>query len=226
MIELFIIIGLLIYIGFLYYRLRRNKSYIDTIKQDKQKPRETEVLDHTQTDYISTKEAGVSNYNSRDDFFSQEIINFIFSDKGTKTFLHYTAYQLDADGIISEGFKFVTSFYKTAEEVRLDMTDLAYKHNRLSAYGRFVIVISIDEKLYRHFLEETLKVSSYDVFVEQLLTEKPPFLNEDSDMIYTLHHKFIKGYFDFRTGQIVKNPDFNPSFCSGLFEKNLKKLSV
>jgi hypothetical protein len=62
--------------------------------------------------------------------------------------------------------------------------------------------------------------------VEQLLTEKPPFLNEDSDMIYTLHHKFIKGYFDFKTGKIIKNPDFNPSFCSGLFEKNLKKLSV
>jgi hypothetical protein len=224
MIEIFIIVGLLVYIGFLYYRLRQNKSYINTIKQKEySKPAEAGDIK------IENQHSDPSerlNSNIRHDFFSQDIIDFIFSTKGTKTFMHYTAYQSDADSIVSGGFQFVTSFYKTAEEVRNDMTDLAYKHNRLSAYGKFVVVISIDKELYRHFLDETLKISSYDVFVEQILTEKPPFLNEDSDMIYTLHHKFIKGYFDYQTGKIVKNPDFNPSYCSGFFEKNLKKLIV
>jgi hypothetical protein len=224
MIDILIIIGLLVYIGFLYYRLRKSKTYINNIKQEK--TNNSSEISNTITEKLPSDKLDTPDYNARTDIFSQEIIDFIFSRDGTKTFLHYTAYQSDANSIVSEGFQFVTSFYKTAEEVRNDMTDLAYKHNRLSAYGRFVIVISIDKDLYHHFLDETLKISSYDIFVEQILTEKPPFLNEDSDMIYTLHHKFIKGYFDFETGKIIKNPDFNPTFCSGLFEKNLKKLSV
>lgn len=224
MIEIFIIIGLLVYIGFLYYQLRKRKKYIDIFNQEKSG--DTAEINHAKTEEFNSEEPCRANNNERDNFFSQKIIDFIFNGDAAKTFLHYTAYQSDADNIVSEGFQFVISFYKTAEEVRNDMTDLAYKHNRLKAYGRFVIVISIDKHLYNHFLDQTLKISSYDVFVEQILTEKPPFLNEDSDMIYTFHHKFIKGYFDFETGKIVKNPDFNPTYYSGLFEKNLKKLSV
>jgi hypothetical protein len=225
MIEILIIIGLLIYIGFLYYKLSKNRVRNDQIKAEEEN---TDKNTYKEDDYrISPfNQSDSDTHKARNNIFSKEIISFIFDQDNTKSFLHYTAYQSDADKIISEGFKFVTSFYKTAEEVRNDMTDLAYKHNLLSAYGRFVVVICIDKTLYEHFLDETLKITAYDVFVEQILTEKPPFLNEDSDMIYTLHHKFIKGYFDYKTGKIVENPHFNPTFCSGIFEKNLQKLSI
>jgi len=220
MIELIILIGLLLYIGYLHYRLMKHKI------QDTSSNPKSYVSPNYRPVEFSPFTRSKEIIEVRDDFYNSEMLRFIFGRTATKVFIHYTRNEIDAGRILSEGFQFVTSFYKTAEEVRNDRTDLIYKHNQLKPFGNYVIVIAIDRTLYEHFLRQTSRLEAYEVFVEQILTEKPPYLNEDSDMVYTLHHRFVKGYFNYQTGMIVKNPDFKPSYHSGIFEENLRKLSV
>ena len=49
-------------------------------------------------------------------------------------------------------------------------------------------------------------------------------MDENSDEIYTLPKQFIKGYFNYMEGTIIKNPDFDFNYMPPQFEENLKKL--
>ena len=229
MLEIFIIIGLLLYIAFIHYQSGRQKKNVNPIGKTEDKNQ----IHYSQYDDVNSNywSHNVNNKDSanpagREDFFSEEALEFIFDRPNSKLFLHYTSEQSVANKILSEGFKFATSFYKTTEEVYYDLTDLIYKHNKMKAYGRFVIVICIDKTLYNNFLKEIQKFSSYEIFVEQILTETPSYLNEESDEIYQLHPKFIKGCIDYKSGKIIKNPDFAPSYDSMTFKENLKKFDV
>jgi hypothetical protein len=224
--ELLLIGLLIVYIGYLHYLLAKKKIRIKELEG---------WMKNIYSDYDSSshkkfnQEAEYSqekNEDHRDMILKKHILDFIFeNEKGRKIFLHYTKEEEDAKKILKEGFKFVDSFYKTAEEVRSDETDLIYKHNRQKSYGNYVIVISIDKDIYNYYLKETDKTPSYEIVVEQLLTEKPPYLNDDSEMIYTLHHKFVKGYFNYIEGNIIENQYFNPTYNSYQFYENLKKLT-
>jgi len=61
---------------------------------------------------------------------------------------------------------------------------------------------------------------------ENILTEEPPFRNDNSDMVYQLSSKFIKGYINYRTGEIIKNPNFDPWYNSPEFQKNIDSLKT
>ena len=223
----FLIIALLIiYIGYLHFllirkttRLREFDRYMEKIKNKYGEERVKNIYDTS-----ATAEEKVAD--KREMILKEHILDFMFeNEKARKIFIHYTKEEDDAKKILKEGFKFVDSFYKTAEEVRNDETDLIYKHNRHKSYGNNIIVISIDKDIYNYYLKETDKVPSYEIVVEQLLTEKPPYLNDDSEMIYTLHHNFVKGYINYVTGKVVENPDFNPTYNTNQFYENLKKLT-
>ena len=226
MFEVIIIMGLLCYIGFLHYQLMRRKVQIDSLEDElKSESHETRGEAPNQSFVISSSKVDHQNY-EKNGFLTDEILNWIFDRKNTKIFLHYTREKSVAKSILENGFKFVTSFYKTAEEVRHDITDLTYKHNRLKAFGDYLIVIAIDKDLYTYFLNETYKFPSYDVFVEQILSQDHPILNEDSDMVYTLDHRFIKGYINLNRGEVVRNPDFIPAYSSEIFRENLRRLTI
>ena len=59
---------------------------------------------------------------------------------------------------------------------------------------------------------------------ENILTEKPPVKNENSDQVFILPTQFIKGVVNFRTGEILRNENFNPGFVSPGFSKNIEML--
>mgnify|MGYP006289367043 CR=1 FL=1 len=226
MLEVFIIIGLLCYIGFLHYQLVRRKAQIESLNDgEKSETYDEQEGDLSQNFDIPSSQSGFEQFGEYS-FLTDKMLEWIFERDNTKIFLHYTREKSDADSILENGFKFVTSFYKTAEEVRHDITDLTYKHNRLKAFGDYLIVIAIDIDLYHYFMKATYKFPSYDVFVEQILSLDHPFLNEDSDMVYTLDHRFIKGYIDLKRGEVIHNSCFDPAYSSEVFEENLRKLTI
>jgi hypothetical protein len=216
--ELIIVVLLIIYIGYIHFLLSKKNIQLKRF-QERLNYIHGEIHENIEKEPGKTTE-------KRDYLLDKDILDFIFeNDKARKIFVHYTKDKEDADKILEEGFKFIDSFYKTAEEVRNDITDLLYKHNRHKSYGDYLIIISIDKDIYNYYLKQTDKVPSYEIVVEQLLTEKPPYLNEDSEMVYTFHHKFVKGYVNYVNGEIVENHDFNPTYNSNNFYENLKKLT-
>lgn len=160
-----------------------------------------------------------------DKLLEDQIMQFMFEDEITmKIFLHYTRDENIAQKIMGEGFKFVNSFYKTAEPIINDQLDLMYKHSMHKFFGPIVVVIAVSNKVY-HFYEEKLHdLHVLDVKTEQILTETKPEINENSDEVYLLPNQYIKGYFNYVSGDIVTNPDFNPHYDSSIFKQNLEKL--
>jgi hypothetical protein len=156
-----------------------------------------------------------------DHFWDGKIQQFLFEqEKDLIIFLHYTFKKTSADNILKTGFKFY-DFDKTALKANNYPTELNYNHNIRRQFGEYVVVICFSRDLYLRYLAEIDKTSKIHIKVEEVLAEKPPFINDDQEMVYTLHHKYIKGYFNYATCEIVPNPDYDPYFDSEEFMKNI-----
>lgn len=223
--EITILVLLLAVIAGLYYQLSKKKYFIRSILeklniQDRKTYKEElfRVLSK-----MRMFEFGKAI--TRDEFFSDQIINYIFEAKEERrVFLHYTQEEEVAKTILKEGFRFKYSFYKTADKVFKDKLYLIYKHNHNKYYGKYVMVISISREIYEQYAGKLKKIALPGTAVEQLLTEVPPFMDENDEVVYTLSPRFLKGYFNYEDGEIVSNPDFDPDYRSPVFDENLKKI--
>jgi len=158
----------------------------------------------------------------RDYFLMPDIQDFIFNNhKNSYIFLHYTTEDYIARKIIDEGFRFYT-FDKTVTKIQNDLIDLNYNHLLRKPFGKFVIVICISRKIYEKYLNLINQSENNYLKVEEILTTETVFSNKNGENRYMLHPKFVKGYFNYQTGVMVKNPEFDSNFDSELFMKNIK----
>jgi hypothetical protein len=219
------IVALLGYIIFLHIQLIKKNLFIEsTVKRlsgiEKNRSAE-EMMQFLQ----EIRKA--SHYNSffTDKLFEEKPLGFLLeNEKDSRIYIHYTKSENDARNIIREGFMFEDSFYKTALPVSKDKLDLMIKHNGRKSFGDYLIVLTFSDKIFDHYSAEIEKKGIKGCSVENVLTEKLPFKNENADMVYQLSNRFVKGFINHQTGEITRNPDFNPAYDSPLFEKNLDRL--
>ena len=223
--ELGLFLILIVIIGYLYLQLKKKNNYIQLIF-DKLNIQDPEIKKEELTNILSKLQiVELTKIITKDKFFNDNILNYIFEDtEEIKLFLHYTKEKTIADKVLKEGFQFRYSFYKTANKITQDRLDLIYKHSRSKYFGKNVLILSISTKIYNYYREELKKISPPEAFVEQILTEVPPFHDENNDVIYVFSNKFVKGYFNYETGEITVNPEFNPNYDCDIFEKNLARL--
>lgn len=220
-----IIIGLLGYIIFLHIQLAKKNLFIEsTVKRlsgiEKSWSAE-EMMKFLQ------EIRKVSHYSSffTDKLFEEKPMGFLLENqKDSRIFIHYTKNESDAKSIISNGFMFVDTFYKTALPVSGDKLDLLIKHNGRKSFGDYMVVLALSDKIFDHYSDEMDKRGIKGFSVENILTEKPPVKNDNADLVYQLSSRFVKGYLNHQTGEITRNPDFNPSYDTPVFEKNLEHL--
>ncbi len=169
----------------------------------------------------------LSQYSSffTDKLLEDSTLKFILeSGKNIRSYIHYTKDEIAARSILVDGFIFAESFYKTALPVTKDKLDLKMKHNSRKLFGDFIIVICISVDVANYYTYELEKAGIKNVSFENVLTETLPSRNDNSDLIYQLSVQFIKGYVNHRTGEIVRNPDFDPSYNSPNFLRNIDLL--
>lgn len=169
----------------------------------------------------------ISHYSSffTDNLFEDKPLGFLLENhKNSRIFIHYTKEEHDADNIIKEGFLFADSFYKTALPVSDDKLDLLIKHNGRKSFGNYMIILCFSDRIFTHYSAELDRYGLKGYSVENVLTETLPFRNENADIIYRLSNRFVKGYINHQTGEIIPNPEFNPLYDSPSFEKNLELL--
>ncbi|BDX37578.1 hypothetical protein CYCD_09330 [Tenuifilaceae bacterium CYCD] len=171
-----------------------------------------------QIEFIVKAETAVKTSN----LFEPDIMNFIFEEEDNRLiFMHYTKEETIARKIIQEGFRYTETFYNTAEQVVNDKLDLMYKHNMYKYYGNYVVIIAIEKGLFNQYSDE-IKSKGINIYIENVFSELPPVFNENDDKVYTLPNQFIKGYVNYEIGNVVFNSNFNPSYNSPAFKKNLE----
>ena len=224
-VEFLIILVLFIYITYLHLQLSKKnfiiKSYLKKLGKDYKDMEKQDVI----TFLEKLKDPEYKGIVTKDKMLDRKFSDFLFeNDEEIKLFLHYTAKENVADKILKEGFKFVNSFYKTAEYIYNDELYLIHRHHEHKQYGHYVIVICIAKDKYNYYSEELSKRKAKNIAVEQLLTEKPSYIDENSDEVYIFPKQFIKGYFNYIEGTIVKNPEFDFNYHSPKFDENLNEI--
>lgn len=219
------IAALLGYIVFLHIQLTKKNIFIEsTIKRlsGTEKSLNTEEMMR-----FLHEMKKVSYYSSffTDKLFEEKPMQFLLeNEKDVKIYIHYTKEEKDARNILKEGFRFADSFYKTALPVTNDKLDLLIKHNGRKSFGKYLIILCLSDKIVNHYSAELNEKGLKSYSVENVLTVAPPFRNENADIVYQLSNKFIKGFINYQTGEITRNPDYDPLYDSPVFEKNLELL--
>ncbi|HOO99776.1 MAG TPA: hypothetical protein PK766_09460 [Bacteroidales bacterium] len=222
---LVIIIALLGYIIYLHIRLARKNIFIESTLKNLPGLRSGLTSNDILKLIRGLNESGINKHLFSDRLFEEKPLDFIVGNlKDEKVFIHYTRYEGDARNIIKEGFMFSDSFYKTALPVSNDRLDLLIKHNNKKTFGDFLVILAFSNKLFNHYSSEIIKRGLKEVSVENVLTESTPLSSENSDVVYILSNKFVKGYINHLTGEIIMNPEFNPSYNPAVFRKNLERL--
>jgi hypothetical protein len=161
----------------------------------------------------------------KDKILDESTIDFILeNDKDQKIYLHYTREEADAKNILKEGFRFTDSFYKTALPVSNDLLDMKIKHNSRKFFGDYIIVIAISNGLINFYSDELYQSGIRNHSFENILTEVPMPANNNAECVFQLSPRFIKGYIYRQTGEIFRNPGFDPYFNSPQFMKNIEFL--
>ncbi|HAM11461.1 MAG: hypothetical protein A2X05_13035 [Bacteroidetes bacterium GWE2_41_25] len=220
--EAFIIAGLLVYIIFLHLQLSKKNIFIETTVKKLAGLEKTRSLDEMMEFLKEINKAGLYQRANHDKFMEESTTDFILENEDKqKIYMHYTRDEADARNILKVGFRFVNSFYKTALPVTRDKLDMIIKHNSQKYYGHYLVIISIANDTVRKFSGEIKKAGLKNISFENVLTEELPLRNENAEPVFILPHQFIKGYINHLTGEITRNPDFDPTYISPAFEKNI-----
>ncbi len=222
---LLLIIALVVYSVYLQVQLTRKNIFIEATVRRLSGIEKSRSMDEMMAFLGEIQK--LSRYSS---YFSSKILekditDFMFENYAEmKTYMHYTMEESDAKNILSDGFRFVESFYKTALPVTKDNLDLKIKHDSRKFFGDYLIIICISNDIVNYYSQEMKKSGIKNHSFENILTEQPPTGNENSDLVFQLSNKFIRGYVNHKTGEIVKNPEFDPWYNSPAFAKNLEAL--
>ncbi len=225
--EFLVILVLFIYITYLHLQLSKKnfiiKNYIDKFGKDENNIDKNDVISFLE----NLKNPDYKGIVTKDKLLDHKFSKFLFeNDDKVKLFLHYTAKLNVAKNILTEGFKFLNSFYKTAEYIYNDELYLVHRHHEHKQFGKYVIVICISKQMYDHYSEVLNKLRAKNIAVEQILTEQTPVKDDEGDETYILPKQFIKGYFNYLDGTIVENPNYDCNYHSDIFEENLKNLKI
>jgi hypothetical protein len=222
---LIIILLLMGYIIYIHFRLARMNIFIESTL--KKLSGIVKSLNNEELKEFVIEIEKLHQYKSQitDKLFDKETLDFIFENEiNLNTYLHYTRDKDVAGSIIQDGFRFANSFHKTALQVLKDNLDLKIKHINKKHFGEYIIVISISRDVYNFYSLELEKAAIRNCAIENILTDVVPVKDSNSDLIFLLPHQFIKGYVNYVTGEIVRNPDFDPWYNSPEFLKNIGRL--
>jgi len=221
-----LIVALMVYSVYLHIQLTRKNIFIESTVKRLSGIEKSRSMDEMMAFLRELQK--LSQYRSyfADKLLDKDTTDFIFENyPELRIYMHYTKEKADADNILSNGFRFADSFYKTALPVIKDNLDLKIKHDSKKFFGDYMIIICISNDIVNYYSMELEKAGIKNYSFENILTELPSSSNENSDNIYQLSPKFVKGYVYLGTGEIVKNPEFDPWFNSPEFAKNITTLN-
>ena len=220
-----LILVLAVYIVFLHVKLARKDLVIEDIQRKISGIEKKFSLDEIRMAVNELETIRGKAMVTDDRLFDDNVLEFIMSDLDrSATYVHYTKDEKIAARIMNEGFMFAESFYRTAIRITGDRLELIIKHNSKKLYGDYIVVIGISDRIVKIYSDMLESEGITNYFLENILTETSPCRNDNSEDVYVLSSRFVKGYLNFRTGEIFQNQGYDPDYKSPAFESNIARL--
>jgi hypothetical protein len=222
-----IIAGLLGYIIYLTVKLAKMNIFIESTLKRLSGSEKNMSTEEVKRFLYETRKVHDYHLLFTDKLFEERSLSFLLeNEKDSRIYIHYTRDENDALNILKDGFQFEETFYKTALPVSGDRLDLLIKHNGRKSFGDFIIILCLSDKIINHYAAEMDRNGLRSFSVENVLTENAPYRDDNSELVYVLSPRFVKGIINNRTGEITRNPFFDPLYDSPNFEKNIEMLKA
>ena len=125
-------------------------------------------------------------------------------------FLHNTRDFNIVEDIMNEGFIFESQLSHSTDHVNPnEPVEVSYFLFQRKDYGSYTIIIAIPKAIYEIYTGVSNKK---DVDIEEVLTANDPYLGDNDELIYTLSHKHILGYFNIKTSEFYQNRNWDPFY--------------
>ncbi|MFZ5939911.1 MAG: hypothetical protein ACOYXB_05005 [Bacteroidota bacterium] len=223
--EYILIILLAAYIVYLNIQLARKNIFIESITVrlfgTSRKLKQSEILELLR----NLQFVNLDHFFRKDKFLDERIQDFILQDPvETVLYVRYFSRKSEVEHTLGHGFRFVDSFHHDLENIGKDKLDLVYKHNMRKNQGEYLVIIGIARELF-HRYDEVLALQKMRHFSIEHILSSPCNASGEPDDIYLLPLQFVKGYVNYNTGEVYRNPQYNPEFCPDDFEKNIDRLT-
>jgi hypothetical protein len=140
------------------------------------------------------------------------LANILKNFKECYFFLHNTKELYIAEKIMNEGFVFESQLPHSTDRVNPnEPIEITYFLFQRKDYGLYTIIIAIPKSTYDIYSQISNK---YDIGIEDVFTIKEPYVGDNDELIYTLSPKHLLGYFNIKTTEFIKNPNWDPSFIN------------
>lgn len=144
----------------------------------------------------------------------QAFLNFLEEGIPVSSYLHNTATIETAMQIFNTGFQFVNYLENSTDPINTkDHIIIKYFFNTRKAYGAYTLVIQIPNYIIEYCNN---LVKNSDIHFYELIGELQEIQNDD-EAIFLLPNQFIKGYYNIKKDDILRNP----RFCT---DYNLKQI--
>lgn len=150
------------------------------------------------------------------------LANILKNFKDCYFFLHNTKEVQIAEKILNEGFIFESQLPRSSDRINPnEPIEITYFFFQRKDYGFYSVIIAIPKTTYKIYTKFSNKS---DIGIEEVLTITEPYIGENEELIYTLSPKHILGYFNIKTGEFIKNTNWDPSFINELHMHPDKKI--
>jgi hypothetical protein len=145
-----------------------------------------------------------------------EILAHILNNQGNcYFFLHNTKEKGIAEKIMREGFVFENQLPHSTDRVNPnEPIEITYFLFQRKDYGSYTIIIAIPKATYDLY---TRYSNDHDTGIEEVITVTEPVIGDNDELVYTISHKHILGYFIIKTAEFIKNDSWDPSFIASNF---------
>jgi hypothetical protein len=125
-------------------------------------------------------------------------------------FLHNTKDFSVVDKIMNEGFIFESQLPHSTDRVNpYEPIEITYFMFQRKDYGWYTIVIAISKAIYEIYSEIS---NLHDTGIEEVMTITEPYFGDNDELLYTVSPKHILGYFNIKTAEFFKNPNYDPEY--------------
>jgi hypothetical protein len=127
-------------------------------------------------------------------------------------FLHNTKEKIIAERILNEGFVFENQLPHSTDRVNPnEPIEITYFLFQRKDYGSYTIIIAIPKATYDLY---TRYSNEHETGIEEVITINDPYIGDNDEFVYTISPKHIYGYFNIKTGDFIKNENWDPGFIS------------
>jgi len=136
-------------------------------------------------------------------------------------FLHNTKEFWVVEKIMNEGFNFESQLPHSTDRVNPnEPIEVTYFLFQRKDYGTYAIIIAIPRAIYEYYTEMS---NRHDTGIEEVMTINDPYFGDNDELIYTVSPKHILGYFNIKTSEFFRNPNWDPSFNNCQFRSPAKR---